>query len=209
MSSSTQRWWRRVRYGEPVIVVSGLPRSGTSMAMRMLEQGGLELVVDGERAADEDNPKGYFELERVKDLDKGGDTSWLKDARGKAVKIISQLLLHLPGTYNYRVVFMLRDLTEVLASQRKMLERRGEPTEGDDEQMRRLYEQHLDKVRFILRRRPWFETLYVQHREVLRDPQAQARRIAAFTGHPLDVERMAAAVDPSLHRNRAEELAGS
>ncbi|RMG46478.1 MAG: sulfotransferase family protein [Acidobacteria bacterium] len=208
MSSAAQKWWRRIRFGEPIVVVSGLPRSGTSMAMRMLEAGGMPLVVDGIRTADEDNPKGYFELERVKELDKGGDTSWLRQARGKAVKIISQLLLHLPGTNNYKVVFMQRDLTEVLASQRKMLLRRGEPAEGDDAQMRRLYEEHLDKVRFILRRRPWFETIYVQHREVLRDPLGQAKRIAAFVGRPLDVERMAGAVDPSLHRNRAEELSG-
>ena len=143
MANSLQSAYRRLRYGEPIVVVSGLPRSGTSMAMKMLEAAGLSMVVDGLREADEDNPKGYFELERVKDLANETDWSWLDSARGKAIKIISYLLKELPDTHNYKVIFMRRDLNEVLASQAKMLDRRGESNETDNERMIDLYESDL------------------------------------------------------------------
>ena len=120
--------YRRVRYGPPIVVVSGLPRSGTSMAMKMLEAGGLSVVTDGLRAADEDNPKGYYEDERVKDLHQAADKAWLRDARGKVVKIISFLLKSLPAENNYQVLFMHRNLREIVSSQNKMLVRRGERT---------------------------------------------------------------------------------
>src|SRR5437764_15261399 len=117
--------FRRLRYGAPIIVVSGLPRSGTSMAMKMLDAGGVGIVTDGVRTADESNPKGYYEFEPVKELDKNGDLSWLPGARGKAVKIISFLLTYLPDTFDYQVLFMNRDIDEVLASQNKMIAARG------------------------------------------------------------------------------------
>ncbi len=104
--SILQKGLRRVRYGEPIIVVSGLPRTGTSMMMQMLDAGGIDLVTDGLRAADESNPLGYMEYERVKDLEDAEDKAWLHDARGRAVKVIAFLLEHLPATYNYKVVFM-------------------------------------------------------------------------------------------------------
>src|SRR3954449_579427 len=107
---------RRLRNQKPIVVVSGLPRSGTSMAMKMLEAGGVPILSDGIRTADVSNPKGYYELERVKELDKGGDTAWPAEARGKAVKIISFLLTWLPETYDYQVIFMQRDLQEAIAS---------------------------------------------------------------------------------------------
>src|SRR4051812_1120245 len=119
--ASLSRVIRRIRRGAPIIVVSGLPRSGTSMAMRMLDAGGVPVVVDGVRTADEDNPNGYYELESVKGLDKPGDTAWLRDARGKAVKIVSHLVTWLPETFDYQVLFMERSLDEILASQNKML----------------------------------------------------------------------------------------
>ena len=103
-------WLRRLRRGAPVVVVSGLPRSGTSMLMNMLAAGGLELLSDGARAADEDNPHGYFELERVMALADEPDPSWLHAARGKGVKIISHLLKHLPRENDYRVILVERDL---------------------------------------------------------------------------------------------------
>src|SRR5213593_4363024 len=128
---------RRLRYGKPIVVVSGLPRSGTSMAMKMLEAGGMPILADGIRTPDISNPKGYYEFEPVKGLDKGGDVAWLAEARGKAVKIISFLLTWLPEHYDYRVIFMQRDLREVLASQNAMLAHRGEPSgSAADEQMR-------------------------------------------------------------------------
>ena len=114
MSPSLLRSLRRVRYGKPIVVVSGLPRSGTSMMMQMLEAGGLEILTDGRRTADESNPHGYYELERVKTLEKSEDTSWLTDARGKAVKIIAFLLRYLPENLNYKVIFVHRDMDEVL-----------------------------------------------------------------------------------------------
>ena len=199
-----QRLYRRLRHGRPVVVVSGLPRSGTSMAMRMLEAGGLPIVTDHARQPDEDNPHGYFELDRVLALDKGGDTSWLRDARGKAVKIISALLPHLPETLNYRVVFMHRDLPEVLASQNTMLKRRGEAGgSASDEEMTRFYEQHLRQIAALLRRRACFETLDVRYRDVLADPPGQARRLNAFLGGRFNEPGMAAAVSPELYRNKS------
>src|SRR5262245_34269287 len=118
---------------KPIIIVSGLPRSGTSMMMKILEAGGLPVLTDALRTADDDNPKGYYEYERVKQLDKG-DQAWLAEAEGKVVKVISALLTQLPATHQYRVIFMQRKLAEVLASQRKMLIHRGEPTDAVDDE---------------------------------------------------------------------------
>ncbi|MGD9252718.1 MAG: sulfotransferase domain-containing protein [Holophagae bacterium] len=196
---------RRLRYGAPVIVVSGLPRSGTSMAMKMLEAAGLDLVVDEVRTADEDNPKGYFEDERVKELAGMPDTGWLRQARGKAIKVVSSLLNYLPSSNQYKVLFMRRDLREVLASQSKMLERRGEASQTDDAELRAMYESHLEKTTFQLRFRSNFEALFIDYPEVIADPQREARRIADFLGGGLDHRAMAAVVDGSLYRNRGPE----
>lgn len=195
---------RRLKYGKPIILVSGLPRSGTSMAMKMLSAGGFETIVDNIRTPDEDNPKGYFEDERVKDLAEMDDMSWLKDARGKVIKVVSSLLQYLPQDNSYKVVFMRRNLKEVLASQEKMLDRRGEENTAEDEDMVRMYESHLDKVKFQLRFRDWFDVLYLDFSEVVADPEKAARQISDFLGGNLDVEKMATQVDPNLYRNRAE-----
>lgn len=200
-----EKAYRRIRYGRPIVIVSGLPRSGTSMAMKMLHAGGLEVVTDGLREADESNPKGYFELEAVKELDKNGSTVWLKQARGKAVKIISFLLTWLPEEYDYRVVFMQRDLDEVLASQNKMLIQRAETpgTPEDDARMKQQYEKHLAKVHRFLAGRRCFSVLRVDYRSALERPRDEAQRMNAFLGGGLDVDRMAAVSDPALYRNRA------
>src|SRR5262245_23791404 len=196
-------FFRRLRRGAPIVVVSGLPRSGTSMAMKMLEAGGVPIVTDGIRTADESNPKGYYEFERVKELDKNGDTAWLGDARGKAVKIISFLLTYLPDAYDYQIVFMNRDVDEVLASQNKMLTARGEAGgTADDAQMREAYGKHLEKVGRFLRNRACFTTLQVAYRDVIDDPMREARRINEFLGGRLNVEQMAAVADRELYRNR-------
>ncbi|MCY3927740.1 MAG: sulfotransferase family protein [Acidobacteria bacterium] len=194
--------WRRVRYGRPVVVVSGLPRSGTSMAMRMLEAGGMKIVTDGERQADEDNPRGYYEDERVKDLGKEPDKSWLQTSRGRAVKVISFLLKDLPPNLNYQVVLMRRDLGEVLASQRKMLDRRGETDDTSDERMMELWQDQLWRVNYLLRHAPQFEWVEIEYGEALRDPETAATRIASLVGG-LDQQAMAGVVDPTLYRNRA------
>jgi hypothetical protein len=198
------RLFRRLSCGAPVVVVSGLPRSGTSMAMKMLEAGGLRIVTDEERTADEDNPKGYFEDERIKDLGETTDRSWVREARGRVIKVVAPLLHYLPPENDYRVVFMRRNLHEVLASQAKMLDRRGESSESSDESLLEMYTNHLEKVEFQLRFRQHFEVVYVQYRDVLEDPVREARRINEFLGGKLDERRMAEVVDPALYRNRYE-----
>jgi len=198
-------WWCSLRYGKPLVVVSGLPRSGTSMAMQMLQAGGLEIATDSIRNADDDNPKGYYELERVKDLDKPKDKAWLKAYRGKAIKIISFLLRELPQNLNYKVVFVDRDLDEVLTSQNKMLKNRSQ-TGGttDDEKMKANYTDHLWRVRYLLKHTPNFKTLFVGHRDIVTDATKQAQRIDDFLGLHMDITAMAKAVDPKLYRNRVD-----
>jgi len=203
MASPLRRLYRRLRYGEPIVVVSGLPRSGTSMLMKMLEAGGLPVLTDGLRAADEDNPKGYYEVERIKGLAHDADKSWLAEARGKVIKVISYLLKSLPPHFNYRVVFIRREMEEILASQRKMLARRGETEDTPPERMRALFEDDLWRAGYQLKRRPEFETIELHYSAVLARPLEEARRLAEFLGGGLDVEAMAAAVDPQLYRNRA------
>ncbi len=187
-----------------MIIVSGLPRSGTSMMMRMLEAAGLTILTDGERRADEDNPRGYWELERIKNLEREPDKSYLLEARGKVLKVISHLLKELPDTCFYRVIFMRRDLDEVIASQNKMLERRGEPNPVGDAEARELYEKHLIHIRFQLQERPNFEMLEVAYRDAVARHEEVARQVNRFLGGGLDVQTMAAAIDPSLYRNRRE-----
>ena len=189
---------------EFITVVSGLPRSGTAMMMKMLDAGGVPPVTDELREADEDNPKGYFEFERVKQMDQG-DTSWVVGARGKVVKVISALLKHLPPGEQYRVVFVRRHMPEILASQRKMLIRRGEdPDKMDDAQMTLLFEKHLKQVDEWLRAQPNFRVLYVHYSDVLSDPQPQITAINRFLGGNLNVAAMGQMVDPQLYRNRKE-----
>jgi argonaute-like protein implicated in RNA metabolism and viral defense len=173
------------------------------MMMKALEAGGLLVVTDAQRAADEDNPKGYYEMERVKQLDKG-DTTWVAEAQGQVVKVISALLEHLPPGYQYRVIFMQRAMPEVLASQKKMLERRGEPTDRvSDEELTRLFNKHLQKVETWLRAQPNFQVLYVDYNQMLADPLPFVRRVNQFLDGKLDEQRMAEVVDPALYRNRA------
>ncbi|MGD9904986.1 MAG: sulfotransferase family protein [Vicinamibacterales bacterium] len=193
---------RRLRYGAPIVVVSGLPRSGTSMMMRMLAAGGVAPLQDGIRTADVSNPNGYFEFEPVKGLDKDGDLAWLPAARGKAVKIISFLLTYLPERYDYRVVFMHRDLDEVLRSQAAMLEQRGEAAGGDAAQARELYTAHLAQVRRFMAGRDCFRTLEVDYGAAVKDPAAAAAAVAGFLPRTLDQAKMVAAVDEALYRNR-------
>jgi hypothetical protein len=198
-------WTRGLRAGRPIVVVSGLPRSGTSMAMRMLDVGGLPVMTDGIRHADVSNPNGYYELERVKTLEGHGDARWLADARGKAVKIISFLLTWLPETYDYRVVFMDRRLDEVLASQDAMLRHRGEAAAIDAARdARALYEEHLRQVDRFLSRRSCFSVLRLDYAQVVTRPGDAAARLADFVKVPLDVARMTAVADPALYRNRRE-----
>jgi len=204
MASGISRLLRRLRYGRAVVVVSGLPRSGTSMTMKMLEAGGIEVTTDGQREADSDNPKGYYEDERVKNLGKAQDRTWLRKSRGRAIKIISFLLKDLPSDNSYKVIFMRRSIEEVLASQAKMLGNLGEEDGIEDQSMADMYAENLRTTRFMLGYRRQFDVLYVDHREALTTPAAVARSINEFLGGSLDETAMAGVVDPSLYRNRAE-----
>jgi hypothetical protein len=186
---------------DAITIVSGLPRSGTSLMMSMLQAGGMELLVDGIRTPDEDNPKGYFEFERVKQID--DDQAWLQDAQGKAVKMIAELLRRLPPTYAYKVIFLRREMQEILASQRQMLVRRGEPTDKvSDEDMARMFERHLDHVETWIAEQPHVDVFYVSYNDLLADPDPHARGINEFLGGTLDVEAMKAVIDHSLYRQR-------
>ena len=194
---------RRRRYGEPIVIVSGLPRSGTSMMMKMLEAGGLTVMTDAIRKADIDNPKGYYEYERVKNLEKETDKSYVREARGKVLKVISFLLKDLPDDNFYRVVFMRRHLDEVIASQNKMLDRRGESAIEDRETMAEAYRNHLAAVKILVRKRPNLEMLEFRYDEAVKDPKVAARAVNAFLGGKLDESAMSAVIDGELYRNRA------
>jgi hypothetical protein len=184
-----------------VIVVSGLPRSGTSMMMRMLAEGGLSILTDEQRRADDDNPNGYFELEVVKQL-KEHDSTWLKEADGKVVKVISSLLEYLPAQYHYKIIFMERDFGETLASQKKMLSHRGQEARLTDDQMKEQFQEHLSVMKPWLVRQPNMEVLYVNYNALMTEPQPFCEKIAQFLGLPLNRAQMLAVPDGQLYRNR-------
>ena len=192
------------KQGEPgfITIVSGLPRSGTSMMMKMLEAGGIAPYTDNIRSADDDNPKGYYEFERVKKLP-DGDTEWLRSAEGKAVKVISALLEHLPSDYTYRVLFMQRKMEEILASQKQMLIRSGKPADDvGDEQLTEMYGKHLAKVIDWLESQANFSVIYLDYNQMLVDPQKYALQVNQFLGDVLDPQAMAGVVDSNLYRQR-------
>ena len=190
------------RSKQPVIVVSGLPRSGTSMMMKMLAEGGLEVVSDELRRADDDNPNGYFELESVKQL-ADGNHEWLADAGGKAVKVISSLLDFLPPAYTYKVIFMEREIREILASQRKMLEHRKKESAADDARIEEQFRKHLAAVKPWLARQPNMEILRISYNDLMSNPEPHCRRLIDFTCAPLDLERMLSVPNERLYRNRS------
>lgn len=204
MLSSVKKFVRGKKYGEPIVIVSGLPRSGTSMMMRMLDAGGLHIVTDGERTADDDNPKGYYELERVKDLEKETDKSYIAEARGKCLKVISFLIKDLPEDNFYRVVFMRRHLDEVLKSQDKMIANRKSEDNTDPEILKEAYRNHIVSVRLACKKAPNFELLEVKYTDAIHDAPGTAKKVNAFLGGSLDEQKMAEMVDAKLYRNRAQ-----
>jgi len=185
-----------------ITIVSGLPRSGTSMMMKVLEAGGMQVFTDNLRVADEDNPKGYFELEQVKAL-KDGDDSWVKHATGKVVKVISSLLEYLPSSYKYKIIFMRREIAEILASQKQMLIRRGEPDGGDDQKMAAMFQEHLKRVRVWLANQPNMDVLYVDYNTLMANPDPEIEAVAGFLGLTENLEAMLAVPDKKLYRQKA------
>jgi hypothetical protein len=189
--------------GDDVFVVSGLPRSGTSMLMQMLEAGGMSILADQVRQADEDNPRGYFEFEATKKLIQ--DQSWIAAAKGKALKVVVPLVCALPPGYRYRVLLIERDYEEILDSQAKMILHRGVDLPDSPERRERLqreFARALARTKTTLGGRPDVQLLVLRHEDVMRDPEGAARLIDGFAGGTLDQARMAAVVDGSLHRNR-------
>ncbi len=185
-----------------IIIVSGLPRSGTSMMMKMLEAGGQPILTDNLREADANNPNGYYEFERVKQLPEG-DYGWALDAKGKVVKIVTGLIMHLPSDYNFKVVFMQRAMKEVLSSQKKMLGRLGrEDDKVEDEKMKKIYQEHLKQVNAWIAKQPNIEVLYVNYNTMIGDPLDSLKKVNEFLGGGMDVNVMAGVVNRELYRER-------
>jgi hypothetical protein len=193
---------------ESLVVVSGLPRSGTSMLMQMLAAGGMPVLTDSVRDADEDNPRGYFEFEPVKKLFRGAD--WLPEAKGKAVKIVAPLLLGLPRGSPCRVIFIARDFDEILDSQAKMIAREGGVASPPErrELLKAEYARTVSRAGAWLSNRPATAWLMLNHAEVMADPRAAAALLLEFLDGRLDLERAASVVDASLHRNRQSHPSG-
>ena len=190
----------------PVIIVSGLPRSGTSMMMQMLKAGGVETCTDDERVADESNPKGYFEFEPVKKL--GPQSDWIKDAGGKAVKIVAQLLNRVPRVRPKRIIFMARPLAEIVSSQARMLERLGRKgADLSDRQLAATYKKQVESVSRSLEEHDRLAAITIDYAAAVADPQSTARQVNEFLGGYLDEQAMAAVIDGSLYRERLQEEA--
>ena len=183
-----------------IIVVSGLPRSGTSLMMQMLDRGGIQIVTDRIRAADIDNPRGYYEWEVVKRTKQ--DAWWVPQARGKAVKLVSPLLYDLPSAERYRILFMQRDLDEVLHSQEKMLQRRKQAAAPRD-QMKASFQLHLERLIRWLEQQPHMQLMPVVYHQLVAAPEQQLAKITRFLDRHLDHNAMLHTIDPTLYRNRS------
>ncbi len=184
-----------------ITIVSGLPRSGTSMMMQILESGGMKVVTDNIRKANEDNPHGYYEYEKVKKIKE--DTGWLKESRGKAFKMVSQLLYDLPSDENYKVIFMKRKMNEILASQSKMLERMGGSRDGtSDAKMGEFFNKHLLKIIDWIEVRKYIDVLYIDYNDLLTNPDEHIKTLNQFLNYKLNEGKAVKVIDSSLYRNR-------
>jgi len=201
MSKLFSRTNKKEPKDQPIIIVSGLPRSGTSMMMKMLAEGGIPAITDEFRRPDLDNPNGYFEFETVRQMS-DGNVAWLENAGGKAVKIISALLEHLPSNYSYKIIFLERDIQEVLASQHKMLGHRNEKPTANETEIERQIQQHLSAMKPWLVRQPNMEVMYVNYNELMTKPKSYCEQITEFLDLPLNQTRMLSVPDQRLYRNR-------
>lgn len=183
-----------------VVVVSGLPRSGTSLMMQMLDKGGIDALVDGKREADDSNPKGYYEYEPVMALHR--DNSWMEKAQNKSIKIVAPLLKHINPEFRYKVIFMKRNLSEVVKSQQKMI---GKSTDILPVSLFNSYQEQLNHIEVWKEREPGVELIYVDYKEVLNNHEEISKKIEAFIGQELDKDGMAQCIDKSLYRNRAKK----
>jgi len=204
MKSIFNKMLGRKEKDDVITIVSGLPRSGTSMMMQMLEAGGMPIVTDDIRKPDEDNPRGYYEFERVKKIKE--DASWLDNWRGKAFKMVSMLLYHLPRDKKYKVIFMKREMKEMLTSQRVMLQRLGRKgADVSDEEMAEKFEKHLRDVEEWLGRQSNIDVIYVKYNDVINKPNENAMLVSRFLENHLNAEKMARVIDKSLYRQRKKQ----
>jgi len=182
-----------------IVIVSGMPRSGTSMLMKALKDGGLEPLTDGVRTPNEDNPNGYFEYEPVKNLK--NDNSWMKDAIGKSVKIIYKHLNLLPTDYQYKIIFVERNIDEIISSQKKMLINMGKKNTFSNQVLKIVFEKEIQKTKqWLLKNK--FEVLYVWYNLILSDPKKQMERVKNFVESDVDLDKMVSTVDPKLYRTK-------
>jgi LPS sulfotransferase NodH len=189
-----------------ITIVSGLPRSGTSLMMQMLAAGGIPILTDGERIPDSDNPRGYCEWEQIKLLPK--NPALIAEAEGKAVKVISQLLFALPSSHRYKIIFLRRPLAEVLASQAEMIRHRsGAGPAMPEAQVRSAFEAHLNQVNRWLKDKQNISVLDLEYHDLLADPRTISTKLQDFLLTPLDIENMAKQVDPALYRQRTSQPA--
>jgi hypothetical protein len=196
---------RKKQQQQYITIVSGLPRSGTSMMMKMLEAGGMEVVVDHIRQADDDNPNGYYEFEKAKKIKE--DASFLDDSHGKVFKMVSMLLYDLPKDKTYKIIFMRRNIEEILASQEIMLQRSGKNAEEDDDTtMGNIFEKHINEITKWIAEQPNINITYVNYNDVMRHQLATVQHVNQFLENKLDVQKMVEVVDPTLYRNRVSHV---
>lgn len=201
MKSILQRISARKKEDETIYIVSGIPRSGTSMMMRILEAGGLKVVTDNQRKPDKDNPRGYYEFEQVKKITE--DSSWLKDCGGKAFKMVSALLQYLPSDKKYKVIFMKRNLDEVLSSQSAMLKRLGRESGNlSDEVMSEKFKSHLQQTEKWMGMQRHIEVMYAHYNEIMMNPLESVKAVCRFIDRNLDAFKMANVVENALYRQR-------
>ncbi len=194
---------------DDIVVVSGLPRSGTSLMMQILQAAGIPLLTDGQRPPDAHNPKGYYEFAPVKKL--ADDSSWLPGARGKAVKIISYLLPHLPADYHYLILFMNRDMREIIGSQNKMLLASGKPLgKLSDARLEERFAIHLREIHHWLARQTNVDFMDVDFNSLITQPQATLNMVWQFLSLQSAMDGVLNVVDPNLYRTRrsADHLSG-
>jgi len=183
-----------------ITIVSGLPRSGTSLMMQILEKAGMNILTDGVRKADDNNQKGYYEYEKVKTLMK--DSSWLDEADGKVIKVISGLLAFLPDKFEYKIIFMQRDIDEVLSSQAKMLERLGIPQKADPKILKMTFEKQLVMAKKLISQKANMEFIEIPYQTLVMEPENEIIKINKFLGNTFNKEKMVTVIDKSLYRER-------
>ena len=180
-----------------IVIVSGLPRSGTSVMMQMMDKGGLDVLTDGNRKSDDSNPKGYFEYDPVMSLHK--DNTWLDKAQNKSLKVVAPLLKFLDPKFRYKVIFMNRDLTEVVKSQQKMI---GKNPDVLPINLFEAYKKHLRQVEIWKEREPGVELIYVDYKDVINNTKKVVDKVVSFIGVDMNKNEMENCVDKSLYRNK-------